>query len=150
MTMTKPNETENLAPITRFWDEHRFLSNFSSPAIRFEGTLYPSLENAYQAAKTVDPFERAAFLTLAPGAAKRQGRRVTLRSDWDAVKRDVMEELVRQKFENPQYRHLLLATGRRELIEGNNWNDTYWGVCNGRGENHLGRILMRVRDELRR
>lgn len=137
-------------PIDSFRNEYRFLSNFSSPAIQFEGTWYPSLEHAFQAAKTLNPFERAKILPMTPGEAKRYGRTVTLRADWDDVKRDVMETLVRQKFDNPQYRHLLLATGNRELIEGNTWNDTYWGVCKGRGENHLGRILMRVRADLRR
>ena len=82
--------------------------------------------------------------------AKRLGRRVRLRSDWEQVKYDVMLDVVRAKFnQHPDLAQKLLATGDEELVEGNDWGDTYWGVCNGRGKNMLGKILMRVRAELR-
>ena len=85
-----------------------------------------------------------------PSEAKRLGRRVRLRSDWEQVKYDVMLDVVRAKFnQHPDLAQKLLATGDEELVEGNDWGDTYWGVCNGRGKNMLGKILMRVRAELR-
>lgn len=134
--------------ITKFHGDHAFLSNFHPVPVVFEGLEFPSVEHAYQAAKTVDPAERQRFLTGTAAQAKRAGRKVTLRPDWAEVRLGVMERLVRQKFRRPELRELLLATGEAELVEGNHWNDTFWGVCKGKGENHLGRILMKVRAEL--
>lgn len=110
---------------------------------------YPSVEHAYQAAKTTVPQERAKIARLAtPGEAKRAGRRVTLRPDWDAIKLDVMRGLLLQKFTYPDLGRALLETKPAELIEGNSWHDTFWGVdlTTGRGENHLGKLLMEIRD----
>ena len=72
-----------------------------------------------------------------------------MRSDWLDVRLRLMKELVRRKFENPELRSLLLSTGTTVLVEGNQWGDTFWGVCKGVGENHLGLILMEIREELR-
>lgn len=72
-----------------------------------------------------------------------------MRSDWEEVKLGVMEGLLREKFSDPELRRKLLATGERELVEGNDWGDSFWGVCAGRGKNHLGRLLMKLREELR-
>ena len=58
-----------------------------------------------------------------------------------------MENLLWQKFENPVLRKMLDATKPRELIEGNVWKDSFWGVYNGKGENHLGKLLMLIRSE---
>jgi ribA/ribD-fused uncharacterized protein len=85
---------------------------------------------------------------LTPGKAKRLGRKVTLRANWELIKIDVMLDLVRQKFQDPDLAWMLINTGDAELIEGNHWGDKFWGVCNGEGENHLGKILMQVRDEI--
>jgi ribA/ribD-fused uncharacterized protein len=83
--------------------------------------------------------------------AKSLGRKVTLRENWDEIKAGTMEELVRQKFlRHPDLAQVLLATGEKTLIEGNHWNDRFWGVCRGYGQNHLGNILMKVRAEIRR
>lgn len=79
--------------------------------------------------------------------AKRAGQRLALRPDWEQIKQAVMLNLQRQKYSYPELRTLLLATGNLELIEGNTWGDTYWGVCNGVGDNWLGKILMQVRAE---
>jgi ribA/ribD-fused uncharacterized protein len=85
-----------------------------------------------------------------PGTAKRLGRAVSLRTDWETIKFAVMENLLRQKFANPALRWQLLATGSATLHEGNSWGDRIWGECPlGVGENHLGRLLMKIRDELR-
>ena len=87
---------------------------------------------------------------IAPTAkeAKRFGRQVKLRKDWDSVKVNVMEMLLRQKFARPALREQLLNTKDSMLIEGNNHGDTFWGVCKGTGENYLGRLLMKIRQEI--
>ena len=75
------------------------------------------------------------------------GRRVELREDWDAVKLGVMYEVLQAKFaQNPELYNQLKDTGTEEIVEGNWWYDKYWGVCNGEGENHLGKLLMWIRD----
>ncbi len=137
--------------IDSFQGANRFLSNFWPATVVFEGATYPSSENAYQAAKTTDLFVREMFQkVITPGQAKRIGREVPLRSDWDKVKRQVMLDIVRDKFTRSlSLKTKLVLTGDHELIEGNHWNDTYWGVCRGNGTNHLGRILMEVRREIR-
>ena len=139
-------------PITEFRDWHRFLSNFWPCQISMDYAVYPAVEHAYQAAKTLDPDQRARLRrTRSPGAAKHLGKRVTLRPDWDDIKVEMMRQLIRQKFTSSSVlTTLLLATGDRELIEGNYWRDTFWGQCPvGTGHNHLGKILMKVRAELR-
>ncbi|WP_019008567.1 NADAR family protein [Deinococcus aquatilis] len=125
------------------------LSNFAPVQIRLGGQLYPSVEAAFAAAKTLIPEERLRILLApSPAAAKQLGRQATLREDWEDIKLTVMLELLRAKFQRPSYRALLLATGEQEIVEGNTWDDRFWGVCNGVGENHLGRLLMQVRSEL--
>lgn len=134
---------------------HHFLSNFHPSQVEMDGMVYPTVEHAYQAAKTDVPWIREK-LTLAktPAEAKRMGRTFPIRGDWDKVKVDVMLGLLRQKFTIPQLRRLLKDTGTEELAEGNTWHDVFWGVVvdsEGKkvGENHLGRLLMQVREEVR-
>lgn len=138
--------------IDKFTGKHFFLSNFYDPApVVFEGLSYRTTEHAYQAAKVLDVEERRRIQEAAtPGIAKKLGRTVTLREDWDAVKDEVMLYLCRQKFQEPTLRRQLLATGFRKLVEGNHWGDVYWGVCKGVGKNRLGETLMRIRDEIRK
>ena len=65
------------------------------------------------------------------------------------MKIDIMRQVLKSKFtQNPELKAKLIATGDAELIEGNNWNDRFWGVCRGVGQNHLGKLLMEVRAEL--
>ena len=137
--------------IESFHDEYRFLSNFFPVSVRYEGITFPTVEHAYQAAKTVDEAERWKFAELkSPGQAKRRGRKTAIRADWESVKVQVMSELVRQKFfRHEELAEMLLATEEAELVEGNTWGDRFWGVCEGVGQNWLGRILMTVRGELR-
>jgi N-glycosidase YbiA len=136
--------------IDSFRGQYRFLSNFSPAEIYFDDVLYSTVEHAYQAAKTLDLREREQ-VQRAPSAgdAKRLGRKVTKRDDWEQVKVKLMRMLLRKKFEHPVLADMLLETGDAELIEGNTWGDTFWGQCGGRGENWLGRLLMQVRDELK-
>jgi len=138
------------SPISRFEGEFEFLSNFYPVEVLFDGFTYPSTEHAFQAAKTLVPGERQLIRSMAsPGKAKKIGRTIALRPGWDSLRLKIMEDLVRQKFSRPELAEKLLATGDQELIEGNWWNDFFWGVCQGRGENHLGEILMKVRSDIR-
>jgi ribA/ribD-fused uncharacterized protein len=139
------------AKIAAFEGEYHFLSNFYPAVIVFEGITYPSVEHAYQSAKTTDMNERRRIAAIIdPANAKVAGRKLDYRPDWETVKFDVMETCVRYKFtHHPELREKLLATGDAELIEGNTWNDRIWGVYQGQGENRLGKTLMKVRDELR-
>ena len=135
--------------IKEFKDEYRFLSNFWPCQIEYEGIQYACTETAYQASKSLFFNIKTEISKMKPGAAKRYARTVALRPDWEQVKLKVMEDVVRLKFNSSQnLKELLLITGDQELIEGNTWNDTFWGVCRGKGENHLGKILMKVRTEL--
>lgn len=135
--------------ISDFRGPYRFLSNFHLAPIEFEGRVYPSTEHAYQAAKVPDD-RRELFLSGSCRDAKRLGRTVPLRHDWEEVKDGVMLTICRYKFSrHPALRAALLATGDHELVEGNTWGDTYWGVCNGVGKNRLGQILTQIRAELR-
>lgn len=93
---------------------------------------------------------RLAYTRMNPSEAKKYGRRCKLRLDWEDEKIKVMEDIVFNKFQsNDVLKEKLLDTGDALLIEGNDWNDKFWGVCNGEGENHLGKILMNVRTMLR-
>ena len=138
--------------INRFDGEYRFLSNFYEAPVVFEGMAYPSNEAAFQAAKCLNMKEREPFTAMPPSEAKRRGRRVALRPDWEEVKLGIMKAIVLDKFtRNPELKAKLLATGDARLAEGNSWRDRFWGVdaATGHGKNHLGLILMEVREELR-
>jgi ribA/ribD-fused uncharacterized protein len=136
--------------IDSFDNEFGFLSNFYSCKVEYNGVIYPSSEHAYQAQKTNDYLTQMEISLLpTPGQAKRAGKRVKCREDWEEVKVGIMHEIVLGKFkQNPELLEWLLATGGSVLVEGNTWNDTFWGRCKGVGENKLGLILMAVRIEL--
>lgn len=130
-------------------DEARFLSNFWPCRVVYEGITYTSSEHAYQAAKTRDLAEKQYIAGLStPGQAKRAGKAVTMREDWYEVRVQIMEDICRIKFmTNEDLKRLLISTGDLYLEETNTWGDIFWGVCKGKGQNMLGRILMRIRDE---
>ena len=138
-----------------FFDgEYDLLSNFYNASCIFEEKLYPTVEHAFQAAKSLDQAERDWIAAAgSPGLAKRLGRRVNLRPDWEKVKFDVMEECLRSKFADPVLKQKLLATGDEELVEGNYWHDNTYGNCSCErckdiiGRNMLGNILMKLRTE---
>lgn len=141
-------------PILEFQESFRFLSNFTAAELVWDNILWPHAEAAYQAAKTLDRKHRLLFAQMKnPVTAKREGRLVKLREDWEEVKCELMREIVLAKFiQNPELKAKLLATGDAHIEEGNNHNDRIWGVCppgSGNGRNLLGLILMNVRDELR-
>ena len=137
--------------IQRFRGKYAFLSNFYPAVIQWGPHSYPTVEHAYQARKTLSKAERELIRQAStPGAAKRLGRRVTLRSDWDSIKILVMKTFLAVKFADAELARMLLETGDELLVEGNTWGDRFWGVDEqGVGENNLGRLLMELRQKLR-
>jgi len=136
----------------KFRGAYWFLSNMSNARIvSKEGIIYPTSEHAFQACKTTNLEERRWIASLPDGfKAKKAGRKVTLRPDWNDIRIEVMRRIIRAKFkQNLHLKMKLLSTGEEHLQEDNTWHDTFWGVCNGEGENHLGRILMKTRDMIR-
>lgn len=137
--------------VKMFRGKYGFLSNMFEAEFEWDGRKYSCSEAAYQSAKSKDSKVRDAFSQMNGVTAKREGKTVALRGDWEGVKLELMEEIVRAKFtQNPELLKMLIDTGDMELIEGNRWHDKYWGVdlFTGEGENHLGMILMKVRAEL--
>lgn len=109
-----------------------------------------SVEHKFQAAKASNEEDRKRILEASsPFEAKKMARRIKINvEEWELKKDIVMENLLREKFSNPNLKFLLLETKDRILIEGNTWGDTYWGCCNGQGLNKLGNLLMKIRSEL--
>ena len=140
-----------MTPITEFRGPYFFLSNFYETPVKYDGLTYPSSEAAFQAAKCLDPKARKIFQTMTPKQAKQFGKRVSLRPDWEEVKLQVMADILKNKFENKELRAKLLATESANLVEGNYWHDTFWGVdlATGKGQNHLGELLMALRTNLK-
>jgi hypothetical protein len=146
--------------ILQFKGKYRFLSNFYPCEVEYEGLVYPSVENAFQAAKKA-PHKRSQFTKISPKEARKLGRKPPIRDDWNMVRVKIMRELVYKKFKNnEELKRKLLETGDAILIEGNTWNDTFWGVNLKKpdpnsewgyvGKNMLGIILMEVREQLRK
>lgn len=134
--------------IDLFDGEYRFLSNFWPCPIVMGDFVFPSTENAYQAAK-YPKSERQQFTTCSPAMAKKLGSRIDRPKNWDAEKLIVMRKVLERKFAPKSYNLLQLSlTSPHELIEGNTWGDVFWGVCDGIGENNLGKMLMDIRSEL--
>jgi ribA/ribD-fused uncharacterized protein len=141
--------------IKQFQGELRWLSNFVDVQVSLEGVMYPSVENAYVAAKMVDKRLRSVFTKISSAEAKRLGRNLPLRSDWDSVKLEVMRNLLKQKFSYKWFAEKLSATGNQEIVEGNTWHDNFWGSCScedcgNMGLNNLGKLLMEIREEMQR
>ena len=145
--------------IDDFAGKYRFMSNFSRHTIMFRGVFCPTVEHLFQASKTNDPAQALLVMNATgPGEAKRLGRRVSLRGDWEKIKERVMWSGLVAKFsQHHDIRMALLATGEVELIEGNTWHDNYWGDCycgklieciNTTGKNRLGEQLMMLREAL--
>lgn len=135
--------------IMQFTGPYRFLSNFYSAPVMLDGMVYPTVEHAFQAAKSSHPgYRENVRLASSPGQAKRISRTAPLRDDWESVRLQIMADLVWLKFQDPNLRRQLIATAGRRLVEGNDWGDKFWGCVRGIGQNHLGRILMNVREHL--
>lgn len=135
--------------INHFRDKYYFLSNFYELPMEYDGIPYQNAEAAFQAQKCAIKADRYAFSNLNATEAKKLGRQITLRPDWEDIKVGVMRDIVRMKFlENPELSQKLLATSGEYLEEGNTWGDRVWGTVNGSGANLLGQILMEIREEL--
>ena len=133
-----------------FRGDYYFLSNMYECPVTLDIRTYKCAEAAFQAYKTEWSNEKDQFLGLNGYEARKLGRSVKLRKNWDKLKDSIMYYVVLHKFiENADLAEKLLATGDEELVEINTWNDTYWGVCNGKGANRLGHILMAVREFLK-
>jgi ribA/ribD-fused uncharacterized protein len=145
-----PSHVERIAS---FEGPNRFLSNFYPlvyPVVDEHRLFYRSVENAYQASKSLYKSDRVEIAAMSAAKAKTAGKKLNLREDWEQIKRAVMLQFLLQKFIlNEDLRECLLDTGEAVLIEGNHHGDRWWGTVNGVGENHLGILLMQVRDLLR-
>lgn len=142
--------------INKFDEEYAFLSNFYASPVTVDEITYKNSEAAFHAQKTLNKDERKRFINLSPSEAKRLGRKISLRPDWEKIKTDVMYKICLAKFsQNQELKEKLLATGDEFLEEGTTWHDNCWGNCtcekckNIPGENRLGKILMRIRSELK-
>ena len=138
-----------------FDGEYAFLSNFYEHPITINGVTYKTAEHAFQAMKATNKADHDLIVnTQTPGQAKRLGKKIQLRSDWEDIKYIAMQDILRVKFASPELGQMLMATGDATLIEGNNWHDNIWGNCtcprcdNKVGKNWLGNILMGVRQDL--
>ena len=135
--------------IRGFQGEYRWLSNFWHSPIRFGDWVFPTAEHAYQASKSLHPIDWQKIIDCpSPGAAKRLGKTMKLRPDWNQVKVENMTEILRAKFQIPELRQKLLDTGEALLIEENTWRDTFWGTYRGKGANMLGLCLVGIRKEI--
>lgn len=140
--------------IREFKGEYRWLSNFWWCKVVWEGIEFPTAEHAYQASKAKDISDKLAIRVLeTPGKAKRAGKLVERRDDFEANKIRIMEEILTDKFtRNSSLRVKLEGTKELALQEGNNWGDTFWGIDlrTGEGRNELGKTIMRIRERLLR
>jgi len=144
--------------ISFFKDEYKWASNFEPVVIYYKHYQFGSVEHAFHAAKELNPgvyfFKILAVPTHKAYLAKRIGKQMNLRKDWDKVKISIMEKFLRQKFEYEKFKNLLLSTGNEYMEEGNYWHDNFWGNCyckkckDKEGLNHLGKLLMKIREEL--
>lgn len=142
--------------INSFNGENKIYSNFYPVIVQFEGLNYATVEHAYVAAKSTQFFFRKLIATLPAnkaGLAKKRGRDIRLRKDWNEVQIDIMNELLGQKFNQEPFRSKLIATGDAKFIEGNYWHDNHWGDCKCmscesiEGQNWLGRLIMAIRSD---
>ncbi len=140
-----------MSTISSFRGEWAFLSNFYPIPVSWGNSWFPSVEHAYQAAKAIKPQDIEIIRNATTAAqAKKLAKKIEIHPNWNEIKLEWMEYLVWYKFAMfPDMGKKLLSTGNAELIEGNTWGDRFWGRCNGSGENWLGRLLMKVRDQIK-
>jgi ribA/ribD-fused uncharacterized protein len=143
--------------ISRFINKHSFLSNFYTSPFLYNGKYYKTVEHAYQSYKSNDEGERE-WIRNAPDArtAKIFSHKIKIRKDWESIKYKLMYELVLCKFkQNNNLKTELIKTDDEYIEEGNYWHDNIWGNCDCdgckeiEGKNWLGKILMKIRDEIK-
>ena len=139
--------------IKEFQREYRWLSNFWLVDIELDGRIYPSVEHAYMSAKCDAEWWKIVCSQRenTPGTIKRNSKSIKVKDNWKDIKLSIMEDCIRKKFSQEPYRTKLLNTGNEFIQEGNLWYDTFWGVDlrTNKGENNLGKIIMRIRSELK-
>ena len=129
-----------------FKDEYGFLSNFYPCKVTTPLGTFQCSEAAYMAEKCASPLLVEKFFNLKGAQAKKLGSQVPLRDGWNDMRIEKMEMVLRAKFSDPElFSRLKAVTGI--IQEDNMWNDTFWGVCKGVGQNNLGKLLMKLRDE---
>jgi ribA/ribD-fused uncharacterized protein len=132
-----------------FFGDYRWLSNYHVSPVVYEGIEYGSSEAAYQSAKCDDSYVKSQFQKLSPLESKQYSKKIPLKRGWDNIKKDVMYKVLVSKFTlSPELGQMLIDTGEKYLEETNYWGDTFWGVCEGKGKNTLGQLLMQIRKEL--
>lgn len=140
--------------IKEFQGNYRWLSNFAPVDIQIDNRIYPSVEHAYMAMKAPDNDEWKNFCankSNSAGKVKKASRAIKLRHDWnDELRLILMSGLLMIKFTQEPFRSQLISTGNQNIQEGNYWNDKFFGIClkTGEGENHLGRLIMNIRDKI--
>ncbi len=140
--------------IHEFKGEYRWLSNFEAVTITLGDYNYPSVEHAYMSMKCEDPEWKkyCSDKNNSAGDVKKKSREVKLRDDWDTFKFIVMQTCLEQKFNQEPFKSKLIETGTQNIVEGNYFGDSVWGVDLKNnpniGENHLGRLLMKIRGKL--
>lgn len=136
--------------IDRFKGEYDFLCNRFACRFVWQGLKYGNAEAAFQSSKCVDELERKAFCTCSADRAALKGREIVPPAGWENERLGIMESVLTAKFEqNPNLMKSLVETGNRRLINGNNKGEIFWGIdlYSWRGENHLGEILMTIRNK---
>lgn len=126
-----------------------FLSNFHEKSFSYKEKIWPTSEHAYQAMKSrYEEVQEWIRNSHTPGIAKKRGKQIDIRRDWDFIKLEVMEEILQYKFQDYELRQKLLDTKPYQLIEYTTWNDTYWGTNTELyGQNHLGILLTKLRND---
>lgn len=140
-------------PIDFYEREFYVLSNFSSFAIEWKGKLWMTSEHAYHSEKfESEVIKEEIRHTRSAHDAQKLARthEAHQRRDWQDIKLRTMADILREKTaQHPYVKKKLLETGERPLIEGS-WRDAYWGIGPTKdGQNHLGKIWMNIRDEVR-
>ena len=130
---------------------YNWFSNMEPSEITIDGTTYPSVENYYQAMKSLDVEIHKLFSAITPSKSKFLGKGLKIRPDWEEVKENFMYKALWVKFNQPQWKEKLLATNEEEIVEWNNWGDLIWGkdIRSLKGQNKLGILLMKIREQLK-
>lgn len=134
--------------IKEFQGEYRWLSNFAKVEVYWDNKKFPSVENAYQAAKNDDIKWHELCQTQDEFFIKKASRGINIRPDWNIIKESVMFDLLNQKYNQEPYLTKLLDTNNLYIQEGNTWGDKFWGFClkTNKGENRLGKMIMEIRE----
>ena len=136
--------------ISSFKGEYDFLNNRHKCSFVWQGIRYNNAESAFQASKHTDEADRKVISRMSTDKAVMKSWDCIPSPEWEECKLDIMESILFAKFDqNPNLKKRLTETNDCILINDNNKHETYWGVdlYSWNGENHLGKILMTIRDK---